>query len=142
MSPRLRDALDERGFSLRDPVSNFVLARLIAEAPFALPAAYLDLLMASNGGEGSFAPGTCPGSVPSRIALHSAESALSEHRGYCVDELAPDCFLIGTSGKGEFFLLEQGDDGRVFSCRASDVGERPRWQLAFETMSALVAALR
>lgn len=136
MGSKLRDELERRGFSLRPPASNFALARLIAEAPFALPALYLDLLLATNGGEGAL------GVAPGRFCLHPAESVMSEHRGYCVDELAPEHLLIGSSGSGLFFLLEEGDGGRVLSCRASDLGDRSAWRVAFDSFRELLGAFR
>lgn len=136
MGSKLRDQLERRGFSLRPPASNFAVARLIDEAPFALPALYLDLLLATNGGEGAL------GVPPGWFCLHAAESVMSEHRGYCIDELAPGQLLIGTSGTGMFFLLEPGDAGRVMSCRASEVADRGAWRVAFESFRELLDAFR
>ena len=136
MGSKLRDELERRGFSLRPPASNFALARLIAEAPFALPALYLDLLLATNGGEGAL------GVAPGRFCLHPAESVMSEHRGYCVDELAPEHLLIGSSGSGDFFLLEEGDAGRVLTCRAAEVADRRAWKVAFAQLRELVEAFQ
>lgn len=132
MGRTLRSELERRGFRLRDPVGNLALLGLIQAAPFALPGAYLDLLRATNGGAGS---------VRGRAGFYltPAEQVLSEHRGWGVDEQAPEQLLFATDGEGGFYLLDEA--GRVRLCRSSEVGTPAAWQLACERFDQLVDAL-
>jgi len=131
MGARLRSELQRRGFRVRDPVGNFALLRLIQEAPFALPAGYLDLLRATNGGAGGLGSGA--------FYLIAAEQVLAEHRGFGVDEHAPDHLLFATDGEGSFFLLDES--GRVRRCRSAEVQEPALWRLAYESFEGLTRAL-
>ncbi|MCC6901657.1 MAG: SMI1/KNR4 family protein [Polyangiaceae bacterium] len=133
MSGRLRAELEARGVRLRDPVGNFALLRLIQAAPFPLPAAYLDLLRATNGGSGTL-EGQTRG-----IYLTAAEQVMTEHEGWGVDEHAPDHLLFASDGDGGFFLLDAA--GRVRSCPSSEVGSPESWRTIFERFEELVAAL-
>jgi hypothetical protein len=112
-------------------VGNFALLALIQSAPFALPAAYLDLLRASNGGVGGLLGGA--------FYLTPAEQVLVDHRGWGVDELAPEHLLIGSDGHGSFFLLDEA--GRVRRCRSVEVSTPALWRLVFQSCAELVGAL-
>ncbi len=131
MGERLRTELQRRGFRLRDPVGNFALLGLIQQAPFALPAAYLDLLRASNGGAGS--------ALGRGFYLIPAEQVLTEHRGWGVDEHAPDQLLFATDGQGSFYLLDE--TGRVRACRSADVPTPALRTVAFGSLEELLAEL-
>lgn len=139
MVGRLRTRLGLVGFRLREPVGDFALLGLIREAPFALPAAYLDLLRATNGGAGSVRGLPVPG--PGAIYLTPAEQVLSEHRGWGVDEHAPDQLLFATDGEGRFYLFDDSPAGRVRICRSAEVSNPASWQVACESFDELIAAL-
>ena len=77
-----------------------VLKKLSASAPIPLPSEYLELLAASNGGEGDLAiePGWfCP---------WPAEEVLEQNEGYEIATYAPDLFGIGSNGGGELIAID------------------------------------
>lgn len=133
MRGRLRAELEGRGFRLRDPVGDFALLRLIQAAPFALPAGYLDLLRATNGGSGALrGQGRC-------IYLTAAEQVMSEHESWGVHEHAPDHLLFASDGEGGFFLFDEA--GRVRCCKSTEVAAPASWVLVFERFEDLIREL-
>jgi hypothetical protein len=68
-------------------------SRLKYEAPFELPALYLEFLEDFHGASGFIGPNKY-------ISLWDVQSALEHNKGYMVREFAPDIFLIGTDGGG------------------------------------------
>lgn len=133
MRGRIREDLERRGFRLREPVGNFALLGLIGAAPFALPAAYLDLLRASNGGSGRLRQ------HGPAVYLTPAEQVMSEHEGWGVDEHAPDQLLFASDGAGGFYLLDDG--GRVRFCNSDDVSAPQRWTTVFDRFEDWIDAL-
>ena len=90
----LRSELVSRSgeWTLRAPASIQALASLRAAVSFQLPAAYLDLLQVSNGGEGDLAVD------PHWVELFTAEDVMTANRRLDSQELARGFLCIGESG--------------------------------------------
>jgi hypothetical protein len=77
------------------PASESALQELAEAVTFKLPEAYVELLRASNGGDG-FLP-----VQPYCLCLWPAEEVRRSHDGYEVSRDAPGLFAFATSGGGE-----------------------------------------
>lgn len=90
----LRSELVSRSgeWTLRAPASTKALASLRASVGFELPAAYLDLLRVSNGGEGDLA------ADPYWVELFTTEEVMPASEQLNTQELAPGFLCIGTAG--------------------------------------------
>lgn len=76
------------------------LADLRSAAPARLPAAYLELLAFSNGGEGPLPVD------PFNLCLYSAEEVIEIERDGSSREFFPGLFVIGGNGGGEAIALD------------------------------------
>ncbi len=82
------------------PASEGELRELTEAVSFKLPAAYVELLRASNGGEGSLPV------QPYCLCLWPANEVRRAHEEYEVSRYAPGLFAIGTSGGGELLAFD------------------------------------
>jgi hypothetical protein len=85
------------------PASETAIRRLISESGCDLPAAYLDFLRGSNGGEGQL------GIEPGWFQLWPAEEVLELNEAYEVREALPGYFAFGGNGGGEMFVFKVSD---------------------------------
>jgi hypothetical protein len=82
------------------PASESALQELAEAVTFKLPEAYVELLRASNGGDG-FLP-----VQPYCLCLWPAEEVRRSHDGYEVSRDAPGLFAFATSGGGELLAFD------------------------------------
>ena len=80
--------------------SHAALAQLRSDAPLELPATYLDLLAASNGGEGDL------GVEPGWISFWPAESVIESNRSYSVEASLSGLVGFGSNGGGELLAFD------------------------------------
>lgn len=87
--------LEQRQWHRCDGASAEELAALIAAAPVALPESYLQLLRATNGGEGPLPV------QPLWLVLYPAKEVAQIQREATFKEFFPGFFVIGGNGGGE-----------------------------------------
>jgi hypothetical protein len=84
------------------PASGEALKALRAQASVPLPAAYLDQLASSNGGEGDLAGDP----DPRWITFWPAETVLASNAAYSIPEFLPGFFGFATDGGGELYAFD------------------------------------
>lgn len=99
------------------PASEAAIQKLLADCGLALPAAYLDHLRQSNGGEGDLAVQPC------WVCFWSAEQIVEYNKDYEVAEYAPGFFGFGSNGGGELLAF-----------KVSDSPDWPIYMIPFEIM--------
>ena len=80
--------------------STDAIDQLRAHVPFELPATYMQLLAASNGGEGDL------GVEPGWIQVWPAEAVIENNGSYAIPDGAPGLFGFGSSGGGELLAFD------------------------------------
>jgi len=85
------------------PASEFTIQKLLTDCGLKLPAAYLDQLRLSNGGEGDLAV------EPGWVCFWPAEEVVKLNKNYEVGEFIPGFFWFGSNGGGELLAFKVKD---------------------------------
>ncbi|GAC1405818.1 MAG: SMI1/KNR4 family protein [Pyrinomonadaceae bacterium] len=88
------------------PASESAIQQLLIDCCLPLPAAYLNQLRHSNGGEGDI------GIEPGWVSFWKVEEMMELNRGFEVAENIPGFFGFGSNGGGEMLAFKVVDSGQ------------------------------